>query len=141
MSQLPALHAAATLFMVGLIWTIQVVHYPLMLKVPASGFVEYERSHTQRMGTLLAVPAGIEITTAVALIWARPEAVGLASVMIAGALLAAIWIITAFVQVPLHSRLSKGHDVGLISQLVTSNWWRTAAWTLRGILVTSMLVV
>lgn len=140
MSQVLAIHASATLFMVGLIWTVQVVHYPLFLKVPASGFVEYERVHTRRMGALLAVPAGTEIVTAVALIWIRPEAVGLASVLIGGSLLAAIWIITALIQAPMHRHLSAGHDPVLISRLVTSNRWRTAGWTLRGVVVTSMLV-
>jgi hypothetical protein len=135
-----ALHAAATWFMVGLIWTIQVVHYPLLLAVPASGFTDYERSHTRRMGALLALPAGVEIVTAATLVWVRPDRVGLAPVLIAGALLAMIWIMTATVQAPIHGRLSEGHDSGLIVRLVASNWWRTAAWTLRGVIVTSMLI-
>ena len=34
-------HAAATLFMVGLIWFVQVVHYPLFARVGPDAFVPY----------------------------------------------------------------------------------------------------
>ena len=141
MSPLLAIHAAATWFMVGLIWMVQVVHYPLFSRVPESSFAAYESGHTRRMGSLLAVPALVEVATAAALVWARPEGVSLGLVLVAGALLAAIWIMTALVQAPLHGRLSAGYEPSLIRRLVVSNWWRTAAWTLRGSLVAAMLFV
>jgi len=61
-------------------------------------------------------------------------------VLVAGALLAAVWTMTALVQAPLHGRLTRGFDPDLIRSLVTSIWWRTGAWTLRGILVAAMLL-
>jgi len=125
--------------MVGLIWTIQVVHYPLFRKVPESGFIEYERSHTRRMGTLLALPALLEIVTAAALVRARPDRVGLTLVLIAGMLLAAVWIMTAAVQAPIHRRLSAGRDPELIARLISTDWWRTALWSLRGIAAAAIL--
>jgi hypothetical protein len=134
------IHAAVTWFMVGLIWMVQTVHYPLLHRVPAAGFVAYERGHTGRMGGLLAIPAGAEVATAAALVWARPDGVGLGLVLVAGALLAVVWTMTALVQAPLHGRLTWGFDPDLIRRLVTSNWWRTGAWTLRGILVAAMLL-
>lgn len=139
MNQLLILHAAATWFMVGLIWTIQLVHYPLFLKVPESDFIEYERSHTRRMGALLALPAVAEIATAAALVWVRPDAVGLAPVLIAGTLLAGIWIMTAAVHAPIHGRLAAGHDRDLIARLINTNWWRTVLWSVRGLAAAWML--
>ena len=141
MSPLLAIHAAATWFMVGLIWMVQTVHYPLFLRVTDPGFVAYEQGHTRRMGSLLAVPATVEVVTAAALVWFRPDGVALPLVLVAGALLATIWVMTALVQAPLHGRLTAGFEPRLIRQLIASNWWRTAAWTLRGALVASMLVV
>jgi hypothetical protein len=133
------LHVAVTWFMVGLIWVIQTVHYPLFAHVGAAGFDAYEQEHTRRMGLLLVVPAGLEVITAAVLVWVRPEGVGLPLVLAAGALLAAIWIMTALVQAPLHGRLSSGYDDVRIARLIASNWWRTAAWSVRGVLVAAML--
>jgi hypothetical protein len=49
-------HVAATLFMVGLIWTIHVVHYPLFADVGASSYVDYQAAHVERIGIVLAFP-------------------------------------------------------------------------------------
>ena len=135
-----ALNVASTLFMVGLIWFVQVVHYPLFRKVGEAGFLEYEREHTRRMGAVLAVPAIIEIVTAAALVFVRPDDVPLWLVLVAGAVLAGIWIMTGLVQAPIHGRLSAGYSAELIDRLVTSNWWRTIGWTARGVVVAVMLV-
>ena len=45
-------HVIATWFMVGLIWTIHVVHYPLFRKVGESTFVAYESDHVDRVGAV-----------------------------------------------------------------------------------------
>jgi hypothetical protein len=50
-------------------------------------------------------------------------------------LLAVIWISTAFVQVPCHEQLSQGFDKAVHQRLVWTNWLRTAAWSLRALLV------
>ena len=44
MSLLPIVHVLATWFMTGVIWFVQVVHYPLMARVGAEGFAAYERA-------------------------------------------------------------------------------------------------
>ena len=49
-------HVAATLFMVGLIWTIHVVHYPLFAEVGAENYVDYQSAHVERIGIVLAFP-------------------------------------------------------------------------------------
>ena len=133
------IHAAATWFMAGLIWMTQVVHYPLFGLVGAEDFITYEQSHTRRMAVLLVVPALTEIVTGAALVFAVPATASLPLVLVAGGFLAAIWLMTALVHAPLHGRLSRGRDAGLIHQLVAANWWRTAAWSVRGILVALML--
>ena len=49
------LHVATTLLMVGLIWLVQIVHYPLFARIGDSGFCDYHKRHTRRM-TLLVAP-------------------------------------------------------------------------------------
>lgn len=43
-------HAAATLWMTGLIWFVQVVHYPLFALVGSTGFAAYESAHATQIG-------------------------------------------------------------------------------------------
>ena len=131
-------HAAATWFMVGLIWFIQVVHYPLFSSVGDDRFDDYHRQHSRRLSLLLGVVAVVEVVTAAALLWALPDSRAL--VLVAGALLAMIWIITATVQVPQHARLRPGDHAG-VARLVAGNWVRTALWTVRGLLVMWMLTL
>jgi hypothetical protein len=133
-------HLAATWFMVGLIWVIQIVHYPLFAAVDSGSFVTYERSHTTRMGRLLAIPALTEIVTAALLALDPPEGVAAWSAWLAGSLLAAIWVVTLLVQVPLHKRLSTGSDPESLRRLVRSNWARTVLWTFRGVLAAALFV-
>ena len=133
-------HFAATWFMVGLIWTIQLVHYPLFPLVGESTFPRYEAEHTRRMGWLLAIPASIEVATAAALVFVRPPGVSPALVLTAGAVLAALWVTTALVQVPLHRTLSRDPSPAAMRRLAATNWVRTIGWTLRGGLVAIMVM-
>jgi hypothetical protein len=54
-------------------------------------------------------------------------------------LILAIWLSTFFLQVPLHERLAQGFDAETHRSLVNTNWIRTAAWTLRAVLVLWLL--
>ena len=137
---LTAAHLAATWFMVGLIWTIQSVHYPLFAAVDSRSFLEYERLHTRRMGRLLALPAPVEIATALLLVVLRPDDIEIWAAWVAGALLAAAWLVTLAVQVPLHRRLSAMPESETIRRLVATNWVRTGLWTARGVLAAFFLI-
>lgn len=133
------LNAAATLFMAGLIWFVQVVHYPLFARVGAAGFSDYSASH-QRRTTLVVAPA--MLLEAIAAAWlavAIPTGVPAWMPWSALALLGAIWLSTAVLQIPLHHRLAAGCDPAAIRRLVGGNWFRTAAWSLRAVLAIAML--
>jgi len=132
------IHFAATWFMVGLIWFIQVVHYPLFASVGEARFAEYHRQHSRRISLLLAVVAVAEVVTAAGLLWSLPSSRVL--VLVSGALLAVIWVITATVQVPQHARIRPG-DHEAVARLVAGNWIRTTLWTARGFLVMWMLAI
>ena len=63
------LQVAATLCMVGLIWFVQIVHYPLLAQVGRDGFRRYEMDH-QRLTTWVVAPLMLtELTTAFLMIW------------------------------------------------------------------------
>ena len=62
------LQVAATLALVGLIWFVQVVHYPLFAKVGSSSFADYEQSHQRRTTLVVAPLMLVEAATAIALL-------------------------------------------------------------------------
>ena len=128
----------ATLFMVGVIWFVQIVHYPLFQLVGPEQFAEYEQRH-QSLTTFVVLPPMVaELITAALLCLRRSEALP-TWMPIAGLLLVIIiWLLTFTMQVPLHGQLAGGYDEQIAKRLVAGNWFRTWAWTLRGILVVWM---
>jgi hypothetical protein len=128
------LHAASTLWMTGLIWFVQVVHYPLFALVGASGFATYEHAHTTRTTLVVGPPMLLELATTVALLGLASDVVPRSAAWTGAALLAVIWLSTALLQVPQHSLLSLGFDARASEFLVQSNWIRTIGWSLRAVL-------
>jgi len=60
---------------------------------------------------------------------------------LAGGLLEVVVIaVTLLASIPAHEALTRGYDPDAHRRLLRTNWWRTAAWTLRGILSIVLLV-
>ena len=64
-----------TSFMTGLIWFVQVVHYPLMEGWPHDDFGSWEVAHRERTGPVVIPPMLIEGIVAVWLFVHRPRGV------------------------------------------------------------------
>ena len=130
MTALLATHFAATWALVGLIWTVQLVLYPLFARVGTDAFRSYHAQHLVRV-TLVVAPlmAGEVISAALLVGCGAREPWLLASF----APLAFNWLATWRVQIPLHDRLAYGFDEEVHRRLVATNWWRTAAWSIRGV--------
>lgn len=140
MAQTPVIHAAATWFMVGLIWFVQVVHYPLMGAVPSHAFSAYATSHQRRTTWVVGPVMLIELSSALLLFGAlQGKFTGTLLPWIGLALLVLIWVSTFAVQVPLHARLASGFDRAVWRRLLATNWVRTIAWTVRGIIALLLL--
>ena len=131
-------HMAATWAMVGFIWTIQVLQYPLMREVTSEAFPRFEAVHQRRVTVVIALFGPLEVVMA-ALVFLTVDTVPTWISFGSGAVLAAIWTSTAFFYAPLHARLAVGFDGRLHRRLLSTNWLRTAAWSLRGIAAAWML--
>lgn len=129
------LHAFATLYMTGLIWFVQLVHYPLMAKVGPDGFAEYQRLHERRTGWAVGPAMLVEAVAAVLLVIAGSDGFPAGIAWVGLALVILLWLSTALIQVPCHRKLEHGFDAGVHRRLVVSNWLRTALWSARGVLV------
>ena len=114
---------AATL--AGLIWTIQLVHYPLFALVGEDGWQRYEADHQRRI-TWVALPLmSANVGVAVLLLIHEGSALATVNAVIAVGLFAA----TGLVYAPLHGQLAAAFSPVHIKRLVRLNWLRTVAWT------------
>ncbi|MEQ8704114.1 MAG: hypothetical protein RIC19_09360 [Phaeodactylibacter sp.] len=129
-------HLLFSLYMLGLIWFVQVVHYPLMGKVGASSFIDYERAHTRFTSWVTAPPMLGELGTGLLLLVQAPTD-WLWWANTAGLL--GLWASTFFIQVPLHNALSSAFNEVQHARLVRTNWLRTLIWTLRAFLLLSLV--
>jgi len=126
----------SALFMTGLIWFVQVVHYPLLAFVGAES-TAYQNAHMRRTTLVVAAPMLAELTAGIILAalrvgpgWQRWPAT---------VLLAVVWLATITLLVPAHDALGRGFDARVHRRLVASNWIRTVAWTARAALCSAAL--
>ena len=133
---------AATLFMTGVIWFVQIVHYPLFTELPAEAFAGYVRRHGTQTSLVVGPPMLLELATALlALAPAlRPRFMTVPEALASAALVLLLWASTGLLQVPLHNTLGRHYHPPAIRRLVLSNWLRTAAWTARSALLLSILI-
>lgn len=130
------LNVVLAAYLTGLIWTVQLVHYPGFALVPATGFAAYHRAHLRRMGWVVMAPMVAELLLAAAWTWVAGTAVAWAGL----GLLLVIWAVTFFVSVPLHNRLvTDGPAYATVYGLVRTNWLRTLAWTVRLVVLGAVL--
>ena len=130
------IHTAATMFMVGLIWTIHYVHYPLFALVGESTYVSFQAEHVERIGKLLFVPwltEGITLLGVLALAFLGGRKALRVPAVINGAAMAVVLVISGFWSAPAHAKLADGFDKSIHDQLMTANLIRTLAWTVCGI--------
>ena len=127
------LHLASCLFLTGLIWVVQIVHYPCFRFVSAERFLEFNHFH-QNAITYVVAPAMIfELVTGLVLLSQNLSDGRFWGLFV---FMALIWLSTFFLSVPLHNKLvSNGLDLAVIDRLVLTNWPRTLLWTLRSILL------
>lgn len=113
----------------GLIWLVQGVLYPGFALVGADAFPAYHAAEVQRISWLV-IPLMLAEAILVlgTLVWARRVPLAWLATGLSGV----VWLSTAFLQVPLHERLSRvGLELATVEALVDTNLIRAVAWTLR----------
>jgi hypothetical protein len=140
MSFILIINLAIALIATGLIWTIQLVHYPSMKFIPEEKFTAYHNFHSQRI-SILAIPIMlIELFTSLGLFYQNGSSynhiftINLILVIL-------IWISTFLIQVPMHNTLSSAKNARVLNNLILSNWIRTILWTARSLLMVLYLSV
>ena len=131
-------HLVATVFMVGLIWFVQVVHYPLFNRISGDASIQYAAEHQRRTAWVVGLPMLVEgITT----LWLFFDPInGRLLPLLGGLVLMKIHLSTIFLQVPLHKKLSQGYEREVVRKLVATNWVRTIGWTIRAAIALAIVV-
>jgi hypothetical protein len=123
--------------MTGVIWTIQILHYPTFLYVSENEFQKFHAFHSRNVSFIVMPLMIFEFATAVALvIYFNHESyfwINLVGVIL-------IWLVTFFISVPLHNRLAKATETLIVNRLVYTNWPRTILWSARLVLLFYFLI-
>lgn len=122
------LQLTTCLFMTGLIWIVQLVHYPSFRFIAHNEFLKFSSFHQNRISLIVAPVMLIEAVTATILVFLEtPEVfywINLLGVI-------GIWLVTITLSMPQHNRLSKEFSIDAINKLIDTNWLRTFLWSLR----------
>jgi hypothetical protein len=131
---------SASAFMAGVIWLVQLVHYPMFFAVTDDRAQERFRANRRWTAAVVIPPMLVEGVTAALVAIDPPPGVGRPVALVGLVLVAILWLSTTTVQMPLHGRLGRdGSDPDTIARLVGGNWVRTIAWTARAALAAWML--
>ena len=134
------LNVLASWTMVGVIWFVQVVHYPLLSVVPVESASAVAVEHQRRTGWVVMLPMTIEGVTTLLLLVMVPAGVAWFVPWLAGIPLAVALGATMLLSVPRHARMASNPDPTVGRELVTTNWVRTIAWSLHGLVTAGMLL-
>ena len=126
--------------MVGVIWFVQVVHYPLLSVVPVESAATVAVEHQRRTSWVVMAPMAVEGVTTLMLLAMVPVGVAWFVPWLAGIPLAVALGATVLLSVPRHARMAASPDEQVGRELVTTNWVRTVAWSVRGVVVAAMLL-
>ena len=125
------IHLISTSLMVGIIWVIQVVHYPSFHFIGNSRYISFQKFHMERISYIVIPVMLVESISGFLLIYDELNLILLISMV----LLLSIWMLTVFFFASVHQKLVSGYQLEMVARLVKINWIRTLLWTLRLLLL------
>ena len=128
---LSEVHFLSTSLMVGIIWVIQLLHYPAFNFIKESDYVEFQHFHMQRISFIVVPVMILELFSAFMLVYYVRSNLLILCLII----LLFIWLITFVFFTKLHQSLLGGYDKIIVDKLVQINWSRTVLWSLRLIIL------
>ena len=132
------IHLIATSVMVGVIWIIQLVHYPSFHFIERNQYTSFQRFHMSRI-SYVVIPAMLtELFTLILIIISMDQVDPI--ILASALLLIVIWLMTAVFFSGVHQKLTLGYDQTVVEKLVKLNWGRTLLWTLR-LLIVSIYII
>lgn len=138
------INLVCTAYMTGVIFTVQLVSYPLYKKINPKDFPSYQSSHIQRITPVVGPVMIVELFSSLFLVTANYSYLSqqeiLRPYLIALVLVVLIWLTTLSYSIPLHQNLKTKWDEKLYKKLLETNWTRTVAWLLRCVILSWALL-
>lgn len=125
-------HLISTSIMVGVIWVVQLVHYPSFKYVNESNYIIFQKYHMSNISYIVFPVMFTELITAILILFFGEESLFF---MLSLICLFLIWVITGVLFTKFHNILQKGKDLKMIEKMIKANWMRTLLWTLRLIMI------
>ena len=126
-------HLIFTSVMTGVIWVIQIVHYPSFHFVEKELYTAFQKFHMNRI-SIIVIPIMLsELITGLLLLLDKSSKSSL--LITSFVILILIWAITGVFFSKAHNKLIIGYQELVVNQLVVMNWVRTLLWTLRLLLL------
>jgi len=132
------IHLVSTSFMVGVIWIVQLVHYPTFLFIDEQKSNDFQKFHMSRISYIVMPAMTTELFSGIYIFIYSNMAIDSNLFLLALTILIINWIITALVFVKMHNKLLINYKIEIISLLVKWNWLRTLLWSVRLILLLRM---
>jgi hypothetical protein len=132
-------HALITAMMTGIIWFVQVVHYPLFPLAGGVNYPLYQRRHEGGISRVVVPLMLVELATAIALLFVFPAGISRSLFYLSLVLLLVNWLSTFLLQVPQHRRLETGFEMAAWQALCRTNWVRTISWSIRVVILLLIL--
>ena len=124
----------STSVMVGVIWVIQLLHYPSFHFINDQKYIEFQHFHMQRISFIVVPVMLIELASALLLAYFFVSSLTIILLF----LVLGIWGITFIFFTNMHHNLTGGYDRRIVDRLVKINWSRTTLWSLRLIILLSI---
>ena len=130
-------HLIFTSIMTGVIWVIQIVHYPSFHFIEKELYTAFQKFHMNKISIIVIPIMLAELITGIMLFLDKSSKNPL--LIISFIILVLIWLITGVFFTKAHNELITGYQQLVVNQLVVMNWIRTLLWTLRLLLLTSFV--
>ncbi len=126
-------HLAFTSIMTGVIWVIQIVHYPSFHFIEKELYTAFQKFHMKKISIIVIPIMLAELITAMILFLDKSSKSPF--LIISLVILFLIWLMTGVFFSKAHNELITGYQELVVNQLVVMNWVRTLLWTLRLLLL------
>ena len=127
-------HLIFTSIMTGVIWVIQIVHYPSFHFIEKELYTAFQKFHMNKISIIVIPIMLAELITGMMLFLDKSSKSPF--LIVSFVILILIWLITGVFFSKAHNELMTGYQELVVNQLVVMNWIRTLLWTLRLLLLT-----
>ena len=127
------IHTISTSIMVGVIWVMQIVHYPIFRFVKKEEYNDFQNFHMKRISYIVVPSMIVELLSGIIVLYLN---INISFQFQASmALLIIIWMLTGFVFSNIHNNLLNGFNIKTGYSLILWNWVRTTLWSIRLFLI------